>query len=136
LITFQTKPQENLDSVEEEYVEQKKIKPLRIRVVSVLKEWIEKENEMFQTDQELRNQLLSFVNNVVKESIPSGAAQIEALLNQTPHSPNASKLRAEKPPNPILPKSLKYVSFDSIDSTEIARQVVTLCLLSTLFHLD
>ena len=69
---------------------------------------------------------MQFVTSNIREALPSSAAHIETVLagNMQPANKFFPSLKKDdKPPSPVLPKSLRTLTILAIDPLEVARQV-------------
>ncbi|KAJ9295200.1 hypothetical protein DTO271G3_6370 [Paecilomyces variotii] len=109
----------------------RKQKPIRFRVVNILKSWFE-HFWMEPNDEENMN-LLRRVHAFTKDSIATtktpGSPQLLAIIEQRlkgQDTTTAKRLvltQATPAPTPIIPKNMKKLKFLDIDATEFARQL-------------
>lgn len=108
----------------------KKQKPIRFRVVNILKTWfdsywMEGDNE---DSRALINRVFSFAKETVSQSNTPGGPALEAAVQQRARGQDAPNKRLvltlnTQTPQPILPKNMKKLKFLDIDETEFARQL-------------
>ncbi|QKX57911.1 uncharacterized protein TRUGW13939_05031 [Talaromyces rugulosus] len=108
----------------------RKQKPIRFRVVNILKSWFE--NFWMEINDEANMNLLRQVHDFTKDSIATtktpGSPQLLAAVEQRLRGQDTTvkKLvptQSMPIPNPILPKNMKKLKFLDIDPTEFARQL-------------
>ncbi|KAK8162302.1 ras guanine nucleotide exchange factor domain-containing protein [Phyllosticta citrichinensis] len=108
----------------------KKQKPIRFRVVNILKSWfdnywMEDNNEEAQA---LIQRVYAFAKDHVATSGTPGATPLMAAVEQRARGQDAPSKRLvltlnTQTPQPILPKHMKKLKFLDIDATEFARQL-------------
>ena len=136
--------------------EEHKQKPVRFRVVNILKMWFEHhwmENNDAET-QSLLDRASSFAANAIASAKIPGGAQIVAIIEQRKKGQDTSAKRlvltlTNQAPPPILPKNLKKIKFLDANPLEFARQLTIMesklfgkiraveclvCILSCLFN--
>lgn len=128
---FNVSPPEGLTNDQMCLWAEKKQKPVRLRVLNVLKLWI----EMFVFDDEdlqLMQQIKSFIKTTVNQSIPAATEQLLKHIEKREHSvathrrPTGPKLVAPSSSGglfPILPKNWRKLKFLDLDPLELARQL-------------
>ena len=108
----------------------KKQKPIRFRVVNILKSWFD--NYWMENNDQASNQLLRRVYSFAKDSIATthtpGSAPLMTAVEQRMRGQdtNAKKLvptPSVAVPTPIMPKNMRKLKFLDIDATEFARQL-------------
>jgi len=108
----------------------KKQKPIRFRVVNILKSWFD--NYWMEEPGETSNELLRRVYSFAKDSVATTAtlgsgplmASIEKRMRgQDPNAKGLIPTQSTSIPAPILPKNMKKLKFLDIDATEFARQL-------------
>ncbi|KAJ3323661.1 hypothetical protein HDV06_001391 [Boothiomyces sp. JEL0866] len=105
-----------------------KQKPVRQRVCSIIKNWIEFHCEGTPDDLEALGDIEKFADNVVKPILAISHISIQKLIERKRKSgyqlfkPPSLKIK-EKPPAPILPKNLKKFKVYELDPLEVARQI-------------
>ena len=109
---------------------EKKQKPVRFRVVNILKSWFDHywmENADQASDQLLRR-VYAFAKDSVATTSTPGSGPLMTVVEQRlkGQDPNAKRLvptLSTSIPVPIIPKNLKKLKFLDIDATEFARQL-------------
>lgn len=108
----------------------KKQKPIRFRVVNILKSWLD--SYWMEGNSEEAKQLMIRIYNFAKEHVATtntpGAAPLIAAVEQRMRGQDAPNKRLvltlnSTPQQPILPKNMKKLKFLDIDATEFARQL-------------
>ena len=108
----------------------KKQKPIRFRVVNILKSWfdsywMEGKNE---ASTELLRRVYAFAKDSVATSSTPGTGPLISVIEQRlkGHDPTPKRLVPNlngQAPTPIVPKNMKKLKFLDIDPTEFARQL-------------
>lgn len=108
----------------------KKQKPIRFRVVNILKSWFD--NYWMEGNDEEARILIQRVYNFAKDHVATtstpGAAPLMTSVEQRSRGPDMPTKRlvltlSAQTPQPILPKHMKKLKFLDIDATEFARQL-------------
>lgn len=108
----------------------KKQKPIRFRVVNILKSWFD--NYWMEGNDEGSQHLMQKVYNFAKDTVQStstpGAGPLMTAIEQRMRGQDASSKRMVPTPNapapaPIIPKNMKKLKFLDIDALEFARQL-------------
>ncbi|KAF2111486.1 ras guanine nucleotide exchange factor domain-containing protein [Lophiotrema nucula] len=108
----------------------KKQKPIRFRVVNILKSWFD--NYWMEGNDEEARILIQRVYNFAKDHVATtstpGAAPLMTSVEQRSRGPDMPTKRMvltlnSQTPQPILPKHMKKLKFLDIDPTEFARQL-------------
>ena len=108
----------------------KKQKPIRFRVVNILKSWFD--NYWMENNDPTSRQLLQRVYSFAKDSIattntPGSGPLMHAVEQRLRGQDNTAKKLVPTPstsaPTPIIPKNMKKMKFLDIDATEFARQL-------------
>lgn len=108
----------------------KKQKPIRFRVVNILKSWFD--NYWMEGNDEEARILIQRVYNFAKDHVETtstpGAAPLKTSVEQRSLGPDMPTKRMVltlngQTPQPILPKHIKKLKFLDIDPTEFARQL-------------
>ena len=108
----------------------KKQKPIRIRVVNILKSWFD--NYWMEENNEASNELLRRVHTFARDSIATtatlGSGPLMTLVDkrmrgQDPNAKGMVPSQNAPMPAPIMPKNMKKLKFLDIDATEFARQL-------------
>lgn len=108
----------------------KKQKPIRFRVVNILKSWFDSywmENADHTSDQLLRK-VYSFAKDVIATTSTPGSGPLMAAVELRLRGQDTNAKRLVPTPNtsiptPIMPKNMKKLKFLDIDATEFARQL-------------
>lgn len=108
----------------------KKQKPIRFRVVNILKSWFD--NYWMENNDPASRQLLQRVFSFAKDSIattntPGSGPLMHAVEQRLRGQDTTAKKMVPTPststPTPIIPKNMKKLKFLDIDATEFARQL-------------
>lgn len=127
---FQIQPPEGLAQADFETWRDRKQKPIRFRVVNILKSWFD--NFWMEDQSEATKQLIhdvySFASNQVKSTETLGHGPLMVVLEQRLRGQEATAKRLvltlnQSTPVPIMPKNMKKLKFLDIDVTEFARQL-------------
>jgi son of sevenless-like protein len=120
---------EGLAADEETLWQEKKMKPIRLRVVNVIKSWLD--SYFYAEDAAILPQIRTFVTDIIKPSLSSAADQLLKLADRrsSTYCPctsarwKGSRQSVGEPPSPILPRNLQQIRFMDIGSMELARQL-------------
>ncbi|KKK14636.1 hypothetical protein AOCH_006088 [Aspergillus ochraceoroseus] len=127
---FNIQPPFSLSADEMQMWIDRKQKPIRFRVVNILKSWFE--NFWMEPNDEAHMQLLGRVHDFTKDSIATtktpGSTQLLTVIEQRLRGQDTTVKRlvptqATPAPAPIIPKNMKKIKFLDIDPTEFARQL-------------
>jgi son of sevenless-like protein len=107
----------------------RKQKPIRFRVVNILKSWLD--TYWMEGNSDEAKQLMMRIYNFAKEHVATantpGAAPLIAAVEQRMRGQEKNKglvlTLNTQTPQPILPKNMKKLKFLDIDATEFARQL-------------
>lgn len=108
----------------------KKQKPIRFRVVNILKSWFD--NYWMEPSEDASQQLMQRVYAFAKDTVQStstpGAGPLMTAIEQRMRGHDASSKRLvltlnAQAPAPIIPKNMKKLKFLDIDALEFARQL-------------
>ena len=131
---FNTQPPNGLSQEQYKIWEQKKQKPIRHRVVNVVKMWID-QYWMEQAD-EISNGLIKSIHEFARSILyPTQEAMAKLIMGVCDarvagkHDPFARRMMVNSTlpgPAPILPKNLRKLKFPDIDILEFARQLTIL----------
>ena len=107
----------------------KKQKPIRFRVVNILKSWFDnywmEAND--ETSQQLMQRVYAFAKDTVQSTSTPGAGPLMTSIEQRMRGHDTSKrlvlTLSGQTPAPIIPKNMKKLKFLDIDSLEFARQL-------------
>ena len=112
----------------------KKQKPIRFRVVNILKSWFD--NYWMEGTEEAAQKLMQRVYSFAKETVAStstpGAGPLMTAIEQRMRGQDASSkrlvltLNSGLTPSPIIPKNIKKLKFLDIDPLEFARQLTVI----------
>jgi len=123
-------PNHGLDKEDYQTWVDKKQKPIRFRVVNILKSWFD--NFWMEGNDEEARELIQRVYNFAKDHVATtstpGAAPLMTSVEQRSRGPDMPTKRlvltlSAQTPQPILPKHMKKLKFLDIDATEFARQL-------------
>ncbi len=127
---FNIQPPSQLTRDEYQIWEEHKQKPVRFRVVNILKSWLEhywmENNDAESTS--LLERASAFATNAIASAKIPGGTQIVTIIEQRKKGQDTSAKRlvltlTNQAPPPILPKSMKKLKFLDVDPTEFARQL-------------
>ncbi|KAL3467826.1 ras guanine nucleotide exchange factor domain-containing protein [Aspergillus heterothallicus] len=127
---FNIQPPFGLNADEMQMWVDRKQKPIRFRVVNILKTWFE--NYWMEPNDESHMQLLERAHSFTKDSIATtktpGSTQLLTVIEQRLRGQDTTVKRlvptqATPAPTPIIPKNMKKLKFLDIDPTEFARQL-------------
>lgn len=127
---FNTQPPAGLNREEMLQWEEQKQKPVRFRVVNILKTWVEhywmESNDA--ESQQLLERMNAFAKNTVTNAKIPGGAPLATVIDQRMKGQDTSAKKlvltlTGNAPTPILPKNLKKIKFTDIDPLEFARQL-------------
>ncbi|KAG9240215.1 cell division control protein-like protein Cdc25 [Calycina marina] len=128
---FQIQPPEGMAASDSEIWKDRKQKPIRFRVVNILKSWFD--NFWMEDQSEATKRLIrdvhEFARDTVKTTETPGSGPLMAILDQRLRGQldtTAKRLVLtvnSNTPTPIIPKNRKKLKFLDIDSTEFARQL-------------
>jgi len=108
---------------------QNKQRPIRLRVINVLKHWLENYWRDFTNDAEMGTKLHEFLmSDVMNSGNQTSAEQLSKLFNKKKEDPNSDRqvIFSKEPPKPILlptKKSSASLALLDFSSEEIARQL-------------
>ncbi|KAF8249688.1 ras GEF [Wilcoxina mikolae CBS 423.85] len=126
---FTMQPPAGIQGEDYDYWVEKKQRLVRMRVLSILKIWLES-NWMENNDNESK-QVLKSMHNFAKEvmlPVLPGTSQILLLIEtrlrgQEPENKRLILTMSQQPPPPILPRNMRRLKFLDIDQLEFARQL-------------
>lgn len=127
---FQIQPPEGLAQADFDTWRDRKQKPIRFRVVNILKSWFDNfwmEDQSKETMQ-LISDVYTFARDTVKTTETLGSGPLMVVLEQRLRGQDATAKRlvltiSQSTPQPIMPKNMKKLKFLDIDVTEFARQL-------------
>ena len=111
------------------WIDQKQ-KPIRFRVVNILKSWFD--NYWMEGSDEASQQLMQKVYNFAQDTVQStstpGAGPLMTAIEQRMRGQDATSKRLvltlnAQAPAPVIPKNMKKLKFLDIDALEFARQL-------------
>lgn len=127
---FNTQPPEGLHSSEYDTWRDRKQKPIRFRVVNILKSWFDNfwMEEPNEESRQIIRDVYAFARDTIKSTETPGSAPLMSVLDQRLSGREISSRRlvqtfAGNIPTPIMPKNMKKLKFLDIDGTEFARQL-------------
>ena len=127
---FNIQPPEGLAIPDFDVWRDRKQKPIRFRVVNILKNWFDNfwMEEPSEESKQLIRDVYIFARDHVKSTETPGSGPLMAILDQRLNNrENLSKRMiqtfAHNVPAPIMPKNMKKLKFLDIDVTEFARQL-------------
>eukprot|EP00026_Physarum_polycephalum_P004430 Phypoly_transcript_04449.p1 GENE.Phypoly_transcript_04449~~Phypoly_transcript_04449.p1 ORF type:complete len:609 (+),score=93.89 Phypoly_transcript_04449:107-1933(+) len=113
---------------EEEYIKKKKI--VQVRIINVIKKWIELQITEFQRNEKLQLMLLGFVATLFKtggtEAIWASNLKIAVVQSEDEQEKSTITTEEDKPPpKSIVPKNNmpKFMQFLEVSPVELARQL-------------
>ncbi|KAJ5098138.1 Ras guanine nucleotide exchange factor [Penicillium argentinense] len=127
---FNIQPPFGLNSEDMQMWIDRKQKPIRFRVVNILKSWFDQ--FWMEPNDEVNMDLMRRVHDFTKDSIATtktpGAPALIAVLEQRLRGQDTTNKRLvptqnTAAPTPIIPKNMKKLKFLDIDPTEFARQL-------------
>ncbi|KAM3083753.1 cell division cycle-related protein [Clarireedia jacksonii] len=127
---FQVQPPEGMPASDYEIWVTRKQKPIRFRVVNILKSWFElfwMEDQSDETKALIRD-VYTFARDTIKATETPGSGSLMTLLEARLRGQEATAKRLvltlnHSTPQPILPKNMRKLKFLDIDVTEFARQL-------------
>jgi son of sevenless-like protein len=130
VMRFQIQPPEGLAPGDYEIWRDRKQKPIRFRVVNILKSWFDNfwmEDQSEETKALIRD-VYTFARDTVKTTETPGSGPLMTVLEQRLRGQDTTAKRLvltlnPSTPQPIMPKNMKKLKFLDIDVTEFARQL-------------
>lgn len=126
---FQVQPPEGLAQGDYEVWRDRKQKPIRFRVVNILKNWFDNfwmEDQSEETKQLIRD-VYTFARDTVKTTETPGSGPLMTILEKRLRGQDTGKglvlTLGQNTPQPIMPKNMRKLKFLDIDVTEFARQL-------------
>ncbi|PMD12504.1 cell division control protein-like protein Cdc25 [Hyaloscypha hepaticicola] len=127
---FQIQPPEGMPAADYEIWRDRKQKPIRFRVVNILKSWFDNfwmEDQSPETKALIRD-VYTFARDTVKTTETPGSGPLMTVLEQRLKGQDTTAKRlvltlSQATPMPIMPKNMKKLKFLDIDVTEFARQL-------------
>jgi son of sevenless-like protein len=127
---FQVQPPEGLAQADYEMWRDRKQKPIRFRVVNILKSWFDNFWMEEPTEETMRliSDVYTFARDTVKTTETLGSGPLMIVLEQRLRGVDASAKKlvmtlSNSAPAPIMPKNMAKLKFLNIDVTEFARQL-------------
>ncbi|RKF80927.1 Cell division control protein 25 [Golovinomyces cichoracearum] len=127
---FQIQPPAGIAQSDYEVWRDRKQRPIRFRVVNILKSWFE---NFWMEDQSeeikaLIREVYTFARDTVKTTETPGSTPLMTVLEQRLRGQDTTAKRLilnmnQSTPQPIIPKNMKKLKFLDIDPTEFARQL-------------
>jgi son of sevenless len=127
---FSIQPPSGLNPDEFQVWTDKKQKPIRFRVVNILKSWFD--TYWMEGQDESSKELIRRVHAFAKESVETtgtpGAQPLMAVVEQRLRGQDSNAKRLvltlnQSAPAPIMPRNMRKLKFLDIDTTEFARQL-------------
>ena len=127
---FSTQPPRGIKPDEYNTWVEKKQKPIRFRIVNILKSWFD--NYWMENADEATNELLRRVYSFARDSIatsttpgskPLMASVERRMKGQESNARGLIPTQSSSIPTPIMPKNMKKLKFLDIDPIEFARQL-------------
>ncbi|KUJ09916.1 cell division control protein-like protein Cdc25 [Mollisia scopiformis] len=130
VVRFQIQPPEGMAQSDYEIWRDRKQKPIRFRVVNILKSWFDNfwmEDQSDETKALIRD-VYTFARDTVKTTETPGSGPLMTVLEQRLRGQDTTAKRLvltlnQSTPQPIMPKNMKKLKFLDIDVTEFARQL-------------
>lgn len=127
---FQIQPPEGMVQSDYDIWRDRKQKPIRFRVVNILKSWFDNfwmEDQSDETKALIRD-VYTFARDTVKTTETPGSGPLMTVLEQRLRGQDTTAKRlvltlSQSTPQPIMPKNMKKLKFLDIDVTEFARQL-------------
>ncbi|KAI0603491.1 ras guanine nucleotide exchange factor domain-containing protein [Biscogniauxia sp. FL1348] len=130
---FNIQPPEGLNNSDYDIWKDRKQKPIRFRVVNILKSWFDNfwMEEPSEESKQLIRDVYAFARDTVKSTETPGSQPLMAVLDQRLNGKEISSKRliqtfANNAPPPIMPRNMKKLKFLDIDVTEFARQLTVI----------
>lgn len=127
---FNIQPPEGLGHSDYDLWRDRKQKPIRFRVVNILKNWFDNfwMEEPNEESKQLIRDVYTFARDHVKSTETPGSGPLMSVLDQRlsgRENPSKRMVQtfANNVPTPIMPKNMKKLKFLDIDVTEFARQL-------------
>ncbi|ORY69685.1 RasGEF domain-containing protein [Pseudomassariella vexata] len=130
---FNTQPPDGLGNHDFDMWRDRKQKPIRFRVVNILKNWFDNfwMEESNEESKQLIRDVFTFARDTIKSTDTPGSGPLMSVLEQRlsgkdPSSKRMIQTLANNVPQPIMPKNMKKLKFLDIDVTEFARQLTVI----------
>lgn len=116
------KPSKTGVTVDAEAFVKKKLTPIRLRIVNVVKLWVDEHRKS--VDNDARDAIEKFIEGTIKPDMPGPAASLLRVLREASAGKDEQIMFDEKPPRPYLPMNVKTtLSILDIHPEELARQI-------------
>jgi len=130
VVRFTSQPPEGLTQADYDTWRDRKLRPIRFRVVNILKSWLDNfwmEDNSDETKVLIRD-MFNFARDTIKTAETPGSGPLMALLDQRLAGKDFGGRRMvqtvnQNTPPPIMPKNMKKLKFLDIDVVEFARQL-------------
>nr|CAG8501439.1 4968_t:CDS:10 [Entrophospora candida] len=124
---FIIKPPEGMTPSEKEIWQEKKQTPIRLRVLSIMKSWLE-HYYMDDQDSHCLTRMKEFASTVMSEHMSFASVGLIKIIEKRQFQPGAIfreliNTSPILPPQPILPRNLRRIKFLDLNPLEIARQL-------------
>lgn len=127
---FQIQPPEGMAQADYDTWRDRKQKPIRFRVVNILKSWFDNfwMEDQSETTKQLIRDVFTFARDTVKSTETPGSAPLMTVLEQRLRGQETTAKRLvmtlnQSTPLPIMPKNMKKLKFLDIDVLEFGRQL-------------
>ena len=127
---FEIQPPEGMPQSDYDTWRDRKQKPIRFRVVNILKSWFDNfwMEDSSDENKELIRDVYTFARDTVKKTETPGSGPLMTVLEQRSRGQDTTAKRLvltlnQSTPQPIMPKNMKKLKFLDIDVTEFARQL-------------
>ncbi|KAL3423346.1 RasGEF domain-containing protein [Phlyctema vagabunda] len=127
---FQVQPPEGMAQSDYEIWRDRKQKPIRFRVVNILKSWLDHfwVEDQSEDTKSLIREVYTFAKDTIKTTETPGSGPLMTVLEQRLRGQDTTNKRlvltlSSNAPQPIMPKNMKKLKFLDIDVTEFARQL-------------
>lgn len=127
---FQIQPPEGLAQADYDTWRDRKQKPIRFRVVNILKSWFDNfwMEDQSEGTMKLISEVYTFARDTVKTTETLGSGPLMIVLEQRLRGQDSTAKRLvltmnQSTPQPIMPKNMKKLKFLDINVVEFARQL-------------
>lgn len=121
-IPLPQKPSKTGVTVDAETFQKRKLTPIRLRIINVVKLWLDEHRQALDNDS--RAAIEKFITEVIKPDMAGPAGTLLKLLKESTESKDEQIMFDDKPPKPYLPMNLKTkLSILDVHPEEIARQI-------------
>lgn len=116
------KPSKTGVTVDDEHFSKKKLTPIRLRIINVIKLWLDEHRKSLDSD--ARSAIEKFIEETIKPDMAGAAGTLLRVLKESTEVKDEQMMFDEKPPKPYLPMNVKTkLSLLDIHPEEIARQI-------------